>query len=92
MSVLIEYPSLALIPAMLFLAGYRVSRKRLALAASIAWLCYSGYEYGMSRRWLCTGECNIRIDLLLLYPVLVLTSVAAAVVVFRALARRRRSA
>ena len=24
----------------------------------------------MKRRWLCSGECNIRVDLLVIYPAL----------------------
>jgi len=36
-------------------------------------------EFGNDMRWTCSGECNIRIDLLLIYPVLVLLSAAAVV-------------
>jgi len=43
----------------------------------------------MQRRWLCTGECDIRIDLLLLYPVLLLTSIAAVIVALLGIFRRR---
>lgn len=41
------------------------------------WLAYVIYEYGMKLRILCSGECNIRIDLLLIYPILVLLFVFA---------------
>lgn len=37
----------------------------------------------MHRRWLCGGECNIRVDLLLLYPVLIVASAAALIVAVR---------
>jgi hypothetical protein len=47
------------------------------------WLLYACYEYGMKMRWLCSGECNIRIDLLVIYPVLLLAS-ATAVLAARA--------
>ena len=40
----------------------------------------------MMRRWLCTGECDIRIDLFLIYPAPVLVS---AVAVDTAVFRRR---
>jgi len=43
----------------------------------------------MHRRWLCSGECNIRVDLLLLYPLLILLSLAAAVLAVRSILRRR---
>ena len=39
---------------------------------------------GMKQRWLCTGECNIRIDLLIIYPVLLVGLVAALVSLLRA--------
>jgi hypothetical protein len=39
---------------------------------------YAAYETGMQQRWLCTGECNIRVDLLLIYPILLLASAGAA--------------
>lgn len=42
----------------------------------------------MHRRWLCSGECNIRVDLLLLYPLLILLSLAAAALAVRNILRR----
>ena len=90
MTILIELPWLGLIPAALFLAAHRASGGRLALVAGLAWLVYVPYEYAMLRRWLCSGECNIRVDLLLVYPALVLISAAAAVAVLRSAARRRQ--
>jgi hypothetical protein len=89
-SVLIELPWLGLIPAALFLAAYRGARRPLVMVVGVAWLTYVPYEYAMLRRWLCSGECNIRVDLLVVYPALVLISAAAAVAVFRSAARRRR--
>ena len=83
MTLLIEWPWLALLPAALLLVAYGTTRRRIVLATGVAWLLYALYEYGMKRRWLCTGECNIRVDLLLLYPVLVVMTVIAAVAAFR---------
>ena len=77
-TVFISQPLLALVPAALFAALYRASSRRLVGAAAVVWLCYACYEYAMHRRWLCSGECNIRIDLLLLYPLLWLVSLVAA--------------
>ena len=42
------------------------------------------YEYAMKLRILCSGECNIRVDLLLLYPALLVLSLAAVVVFVKA--------
>jgi len=85
MAVLIQYPILsAVIGATLMGLGRRAGR-RVAVGVGIAWMVYSLYEFGMKQRWLCSGECNIRIDLLLIYPVLVIGLAAAAV----SLPRRR---
>ena len=47
----------------------------------------SGYEALMKFRVLCSGECNVRVDLLVLYPSLLLVSLAAIV---EFLVRRRK--
>lgn len=44
----------------------------------VMWGLYAAYETGMHQRWLCTGECNIRVDLLLIYPILLLATGGAA--------------
>jgi hypothetical protein len=89
MAILIEQPWLAAVPLAFFLALYALSRNRLVLAAAAAWLVYLPYEYSLKLRILCTGECNIRIDLLALYPALVLISAAGVAAFLWSLARRR---
>ena len=79
----IVYPWLALIPGGLLAVLYRISRKKPVLAGAMAWFCYCPYEWGMRLRILCSGECNIRVDLLLIYPFLLLISAAALFVFFR---------
>jgi hypothetical protein len=88
LGVFVAWPWLALLPAALFLALYRASRRKTVAAAGVIWLLYAVYEYAMQRRWLCSGECNIRVDLLLLYPFLVLISVIAGIVAVRAMMRK----
>jgi len=83
----ILYPWLALIPAGLLAALYSISRKRAILLAAGSWFCYLPYEWGMKMRILCSGECNIRIDLLLIYPVLLILSLSAFVVFFRSVVK-----
>lgn len=83
MTLFIGWPWLAFGPAVLFLVAYEVTKRRLAFWTGVIWILYAFYEYGMKRRWLCTGECNIRVDLLLIYPILVVLSVVAAVAVIR---------
>lgn len=79
-NVFIIAPYLALLPSAFFYYLYFKSKKRrLILITVILWFLYSIYESGMMLRILCTGECNIRIDLLLIYPLLILISVSAII-------------
>jgi len=87
MAVLIEHPLLAAVPGAAFVALFAVSRKLLVLTAAAAWLAYLPYEYAMKLRLLCSGECNIRLDLMVLYPVLLIVSVVGVAVSARALVR-----
>ena len=87
LGIMIAFPWLGLVPAVMFLALYRVSKVRLTLITAIIWLAYTVYEYGMYFRILCSGECNIRIDLLLIYPVLLTLTVIAAIKGFLAIKR-----
>lgn len=48
-------------------------------AAALAWLAYAPYEWAMHARVLCSGECNIRVDLLLFWPVLLCLSLAVPI-------------
>jgi len=84
MAILIQYPFLAAAIGVVFLALGRWVRRRTVTAAGLVWLLYAAYETGMQQRWLCTGECNIRVDLLLIYPLLFAVSAVAAVSLLRA--------
>ena len=88
MAILIEYPWLALVPAALFLYLYGLSKRLVILVTGLIWLAYLPYEYGMKLRLLCSGECNIRVDLLLIYPVLVVLTLVS-LVVFATITRKR---
>jgi hypothetical protein len=84
MGIFIEYPLLAaVIGGGLVGLGWR-TRRRNAVGVGVVWLLYALYETGMQRRWLCSGECNIRIDLLVIYPVLLVGLLAAGVSILRA--------
>ena len=84
MAILIQYPFLAAAIGVVLLALGRWARRRTVTAAGLVWLLYAAYETGMQQRWLCTGECNIRVDLLLIYPLLLAVSAVAAVSLLRA--------
>ena len=79
MAMLIEYPFLVIVPIALFSVLFYLSKSRFALIAAILWLAYLPYEYAMKLRILCSGECNIRIDLIVFYPVLLAASVVGGV-------------
>lgn len=87
----IKWPFLALAPAAIFAAGYVQCRRSMVLVAALAWFAYFAYERAMKLRILCSGECNIRVDLLLFYPLLVLLSVLA-VLAWRKAGREARRA
>jgi hypothetical protein len=52
--------------------------------AAAAWLAYPPYEFWIQSR--CTGECNIRVDLVLILPFLLALSILATI----SLVRRNR--
>ena len=74
---MIAYPWLAFATAGIFAALWLWRRARPAAVAAALWLAYGAYETLMHLRVLCSGECNIRVDLLLLYPVLLVASLVA---------------
>ena len=89
MGIFITYPWLAAVLGVALLAlGGRPGR-RGATVAGVVWLLYALYETGMKQRWLCTGECNIRVDLLLVYPMLIVLTVVASVILLRTGARTK---
>ena len=92
MAIFIRYPVLAAVIGVALLGLGQRAGRRVAMGVGIAWLVYGIYEFSMKQRWLCSGECNIRIDLLLIYPVLVIGLVAAGVSLLRAFGRPRPSA
>ncbi|MEN9621906.1 MAG: hypothetical protein RLZZ67_340 [Candidatus Parcubacteria bacterium] len=73
----IPYPALSLMPALILVLFYFKSKSKFILTTAIAWLLYMAYEELHLLRIVCSGECNIRIDLLLIYPILIILSVIA---------------
>ena len=89
MAIFIEYPLLAAAVGIVLVVLGRRTRRRVVLGVGIFWLLYGLYELGMKQRWLCSGECNIRIDLLVIYPALLIGLAGAGVSLFRAAAGHR---
>jgi hypothetical protein len=90
-NVLIPNPWLALVPAVaLGLAATLAGIRSLFVVAAL-WTAYAGYEYLMKLRVLCSGECDIRIDLLAIYPALILGTLAGLAHLMYVVARRSTS-
>jgi hypothetical protein len=84
LGIFMVYPWLAAVIGALFVTlGWR-ARRWGVVTIGVLWVLYAAYETGMHQRWLCTGECNIRVDLLLIYPILVLASAGAVMSLRRA--------
>ena len=90
MAILIGQPWLAALPGTGRPALWAASRRRLVLVAAIAWLLYVPYEHGMKWRVLCSGESDIRVDLLVLYPALAVLALLGLISALRALGPTRR--
>ena len=83
LGIFILFPWLAAVLGVLLLGlGFRRAR-RAAITAGLIWVLYAVYETGMKQRWWCSGECNIRIDLLLVYPMLLVLTVVGMVSLLR---------
>jgi hypothetical protein len=91
MAFLISQPGIALLAGLLLLVAARLAATGTGTACAVLWLLYGVYEYGMKFRLLCSGECNIRIDLLVIYPVLLVAAILASVAVTLAVAKRFRA-
>ena len=68
----------AILLSFTFAKSSRVSWWLYAPSLLVAWVGYLAYE-GIYIPRHCTGECNIRVDLLLIYPYLALVTICAIV-------------
>jgi len=80
--IIVSAPGVALLPAGVFLGGWWTSARdtasRGALIAGVAWLMYLIYETRMYF-WAKTVHAPIRVDLLVIAPVLYLLSIVGVV-------------
>lgn len=82
LAIFVEHPLAAFIPAAAFLGLYYARRRKGILVAGICWAAYATLETLNWLRITCSGECNIRVDLLVIYPVLWIVSLIAVVALF----------
>ena len=78
LGILIIFPLGAALIGFIYLWMFYRLKTVSALLTGLLWLSYSIYELLMYLRILCTGECNIRIDLLVIYPLLILCSLISS--------------
>ena len=83
LSSITAYPFATFLVSVVFAALYALQRKTVHGIAAVVWAVYGCYEYLMYARILCSGECNIRVDLLVIYPALLIVSVLSIVSLFR---------
>ena len=84
MAIFTQYPWMAAVVGVLLIGLGRARARRTAMVVGVIWLLYAAYETAMRLRWLCSGECNIRVDLLLIYPLLLATTIVGVVSLLRA--------
>jgi len=83
-AVFILAPIVGLVPTALFLVFYLKLKRWPIFVAALLWGVYTIYEHLMKFRVLCSGECNIRVDLLAIYPLLLAVSVVAIAFIVQA--------
>ena len=81
MSIFVEFPFLVAIPAVIFFVLYLKGWGRTIFAAAIVWGLYTLYESAIILGFFCSGDCNIRVDLLVIYPVLLGLSILALIMI-----------
>lgn len=92
MGVFITQPWVALIPVALFGALFLWRRQRVLLLPTLVWLVYFIYELGLFLSCdYSNGECNIRVDLLLISWIMVGVNLFGALALVWGLFRRRLS-
>ncbi|BBY50440.1 hypothetical protein MARA_39080 [Mycolicibacterium arabiense] len=84
-TLLIDHPWLALLFASALALLWRSTRSRIALVAAVLWVAYAGWEIAVSED---RADANVRIDLLVIYPVLAVLTVLAVWSGWRATRRR----
>jgi glycerol-3-phosphate acyltransferase PlsY len=92
-NLLVEYPFFALFPAVVFAGASLWWHSRTAWIAALLWAAYVAYEIVLG--FYCTHLCQDRLDLLVVYPLLGLVTMMAAVQLYvrhrdRLLRRQRR--
>jgi hypothetical protein len=62
----------------LFAGLFYLRKKPFLLVTSFLWAAYLVYESLIKFKIICSGECNIRVDLFLIYPILLIATLVAS--------------
>lgn len=62
------YVVVAAVVAFAFAAAASQSPRRGLIVAALVWLLYAVYEFFIANGTLCDANCNIRVDLLVIWP------------------------
>lgn len=81
--LLLIFPAASFPVGLAFAAGAVVRKRKVPAIVGAIWLLYGVYEILMYTRVLCSGECNIRVDLLLIYPILLLATLTGIISLLR---------
>ena len=57
-SLLVNYPTLIVVPILFFAVGALLSRSRTVWVATAAWVLYLVYELGMHAGVFCSGDAH----------------------------------
>lgn len=80
-------PWLTAIPGVFFIYAGQVKDRFGVMFCGALWLLYGLYEHQVQAT--CTGECNIRFDLVLIYPVLAIATIGSIISLSRRRPKRR---
>lgn len=83
LNIFSDYPLLALLPAACFFVLAYMCNRRVIWAAGWVWAAFAGYGLLFRKGALCASGCESRIDLLFIYPFLLVISVVAALSALR---------
>jgi len=82
LAMLMIFPFAATLIGALYLWMFYKLKTKSSMLTGCIWILYSVYEYLMYIRVLCSGECNIRIDLLVIYPLLIVSSLVSIILYY----------
>ncbi len=83
LGIFIGYPYLAFVVALIFAVVFFQKRVSTVRTTAVLWFLYALWETSIKMRLTCWGECNIRIDLLLIYPILLIFTIVSIVKVLK---------